>query len=95
MMVELETKFEHHFESEEEYMEKIGFPKLNKHKEMHQEILEEYFNLKRELLHHPKGCEETFRVYLKISKFLRDILINHSFGEDHEYYLWQLSKMED
>lgn len=91
MLEDFKDKMIAHFNYEEVYMEKIEFPKLERHMEEHQLMLEEIDRLKHsfELINN----ENEFNLAVNEIKFFsRDHLIMHLMGDDKEYHIWSLSK---
>ena len=69
---------EKHFLSEEEYMQSIGFPDLNSHKLIHQNLLEKVGTFKSQLESSGSLDDEFF-------KFLKFWLSSHICGIDMKY----------
>ena len=68
-----------HFSDEEEAMEKVNYPHLEEHKEIHTNLLEQVVDFQRQIEH--KGEDLRTDLY----KFLREWLINHILDEDMKY----------
>ncbi len=68
-----------HFADEEDVMEKVNYPLLEEHKEIHVNLLEQVFEFQKQI----ESEGENLRTDLY--KFLRDWLINHILDEDMKY----------
>jgi hemerythrin-like metal-binding protein len=69
-----------HFREEEEMMEKAGFPELESHRKVHQELLRSVEGLVKEYLR--SQSQETAG---KLANFLRIWLTRHILGSDKKY----------
>ncbi len=67
-----------HFMAEEEAMEKVDFPFLDEHKEIH-------IDLEQQVLDFRKQVKEKQEIQADLYMFLRDWLINHIVEEDKKY----------
>ncbi len=68
-----------HFADEEEDLEKVNYPHLEEHKEIHADLLEQVLRFQARM--DKEGEEMRTDLY----KFLRDWLINHILDEDMKY----------
>ena len=69
----------YHFNSEENYMESIGYPDLDKHKILHNEYigkLNEYYD---------KIVSVTMILSIEVTNYLKNWLVNHIKGTDQKY----------
>jgi hemerythrin-like metal-binding protein len=68
-----------HFKDEEEYMEKIGYPRLNDHRRRHHEMLDQLTYIRDQ-------CEKGEASVVEVTaKFLHDWWDNHILIEDMAY----------
>lgn len=70
-----------HFEEEENFMEKMGYSDLEKHKKTHQDFKDKIKNLSKDI--NKQGI--SLSLVLKISKELTDWYINHIGKMDKKY----------
>lgn len=81
--------FNKHFSYEEGYMEKIGFPKVEQHKKVHQNFILFYDDFQKELMQKAASKNLTSQdvkvMVEKIRKFLVAWLVNHIMKMDREY----------
>lgn len=68
-----------HFESEEKFMQEIGFPKLEEHRKIHVKFAQDFL-----------GFSDAYQegetdISGELSEKLKDWLINHIAGADQEY----------
>jgi len=75
-----------HFQYEENLMEKHGFDKIEEHKDEHSKFIEQ---LQSFTVQAAKG---NLILSLKTIDFLKDWLINHTLGTDHDYSEFLVSK---
>lgn len=68
-----------HFSDEEEAMEKVNYPHLEEHKEIHANLLEQVVEFQKQIEHEGKDLRTD------LYKFLREWLINHILDEDMRY----------
>jgi len=68
-----------HFSDEEEALEKVNYPKLEEHKEIHANLLEQVVEFQEQIAAEGKDLRTD------LYKFLRDWLINHILDEDMQY----------
>lgn len=69
---------QHHFADEEEYMSRIGYPKLADHKRLHANLINETRNILFQLKNgHPIHA-------ISLHRFLNDWVCNHILDEDHK-----------
>ena len=68
-----------HFSDEEEALEKVNYPKLEEHKEIHANLLEQVVEFQKQIAAEGKDLRTD------LYKFLRDWLINHILDEDMQY----------
>jgi len=68
-----------HFTDEEEALEKVNYPKLEEHKEIHTNLLEQVVDFQKQVEDEGKDLR------MDLYKFLRDWLINHILDEDMKY----------
>ena len=68
-----------HFSDEEEAMEKINYPHLEEHREIHTNLLEQVVEFQKQIEHEGKDLRTD------LYKFLREWLINHILDEDMRY----------
>ncbi len=68
-----------HFSDEEEALEKVNYPKLEEHKEIHTNLLEQVVEFQEQIAAEGKDLRTD------LYKFLRDWLINHILDEDMQY----------
>ena len=69
----------YHFNSEENYMESIGYPDLDKHKILHNEYigkLNEYYD---------KIVSGKMILSIEVTNYLKNWLVNHIKGTDQKY----------
>ncbi|MBU2637882.1 MAG: hemerythrin family protein [Nanoarchaeota archaeon] len=85
----LYTYFKEHFTYEEKYMGKIGFPKLEQHKKVHQSFIQFYDGFQRELMEKARARSLTSfdvkEMVVKIKKYLAEWLVDHLMKMDQEY----------
>jgi hemerythrin-like metal-binding protein len=82
-----------HFSYEEEYMKKVDFPGLKKHKEFHGMFVKKLKELEQEfdnILYVEKSpvliSEKLSKTILNLRKFVSDWLVHHILGADQEYH---------
>ena len=68
-----------HFSDEEEALGKVNYPKLEEHKEIHANLLEQVVEFQEQIAAEGKDLRTD------LYKFLRDWLINHILDEDMQY----------
>ncbi len=68
-----------HFASEEAFMEKIGYPDLENHKEAHRVLVRQVMDLREEV----QGCDP--EVIARLFVFLQTWLVSHIVGVDNKY----------
>ena len=71
-----------HFAMEEQLMQELGYPHLQRHKAQHDELAERAQDLHYDLIHNNIPFDE------KITEFLRDWMLDHILGEDRELGLF-------
>ena len=67
-----------HFNSEENLMQQIGYPKLDEHREIHTQMIEKLSEISMQ----PLDSEESL---YKVKKFFYDWLIDHIMHQDKDY----------
>lgn len=72
-----------HFDTEEAYMETIGFPDFDRHKGLHD-------NLVRELKRFPD--QFTMETAMEFKGFFYTWLFHHVLHEDRQYFAWARTK---
>ncbi|MFC1565157.1 bacteriohemerythrin, partial [candidate division KSB1 bacterium] len=79
IMKELSDYTFYHFSFEESYMEKIGFPELESHKECHSELSKKVYEIFNKIY--------DYQIISKteIYDFLKSWLIDHILEKDREY----------
>ena len=80
----LEEYIKEHFLYEEEYMRKIKYPYIKKHRQEHRSFVKNYIKFKKEL---EMGVDKS-KLILKVENFLGTWLLNHIGKEDKKYYLF-------
>lgn len=88
-----------HFSYEEDYMKKIGFPGLKKHKKFHAMFVKKLKDLEQELngiLYAEKNpvlvSQKLSKTVLDLRKFVSDWLVHHILGADQEYHKYAKQK---
>ena len=77
----------YHFKNEEEYMELIGYPQLEQHKEIHQKVIHDLNTFMKSLV------SEGLKNYKKkLALFIEIWLVNHMFHEDRKILTWKNRK---
>jgi hemerythrin len=74
-----------HFSSEEKMMKSIGFPLLEEHVLLHEELISQLNNIST----HPFDTTNSIHTF---KKFIYDWLINHILHEDNKYFLFTQNK---
>ncbi len=74
-LMELVRYGEEHFRDEEDLMQRIGFPELDRHRKEHEKLLVEVFAFK-------KRFDRGQATKMELLYFLRDWLIDHIINED-------------
>jgi len=80
----LDQYIKEHFSYEEEYMKKINYPYINKHKKEHQNFIKNYVKFKTEF---DRGSDRK-KLIERIEKFLGTWWVMHIVKEDKEYQLF-------
>jgi len=75
-----------HFQYEENLMEKHGFDKIEEHKDEHRKFIEQLQSFTGQ------AAKGNLILSLKTIDFLKDWLINHTLGTDHDYSEFLVSK---
>ncbi|MGA1931867.1 bacteriohemerythrin [Arcobacter sp. YIC-464] len=88
ILIELYDYMKTHFNDEEEYMQQIQYPELEKHKKIHKEIIKELNSFVQKL---PQLKTEVFEKELAIIIDLT--LVQHIIQEDRKIIRWQQSKV--
>lgn len=78
----IEDFAEYHFEFEEKYMKKIGFPELDSHKKGHQTFIDMIYGFKRDI-----GSGNVL-LNSTIINDLRNWILNHILVEDRKYKIF-------
>ncbi len=68
-----------HFTEEEHHMEKIGFPGVDGHRMMHEQLITRLNDLSDGFT--PDMIDE-------LARFLHDWILNHLLKEDHQYFVY-------
>jgi hemerythrin len=74
-----------HFSSEEEHMKKIGYPKLDEHRELHNDLINNLNDLSKKL---SKVSQPVFQ----LKKFVYDWMIDHIMNHDNQYFEFSRNK---
>lgn len=77
IMLELLSYFESHFEHEEDYMDEIGYPRLEHHEKIHDEILKTTSKLIKEMMY-----MDTKTFEFELALFVEKHLVAHILYED-------------
>jgi hemerythrin-like metal-binding protein len=72
-----------HFRDEEAFFEKTDYPYIEKHKQIHRELVAKVQDFKK------KYDDGTASIGLELMEFLKDWLLNHIIGTDKEYGKYQ------
>jgi len=92
----LYTYIKEHFDYEEKYMERIGFPGLENHRKIHRQFVRFYEDLQKDLKE--KSTSGSFssveikELLKKVQTYLVDWLVHHIKGADQEYAKYIESK---
>lgn len=78
----LDQYIKEHFSYEEEYMKRINYPNINKHKKEHRNFIKNYVKFKTEF---DNGVDRS-KLVSKIEKFLGTWWVMHIAKEDKEYH---------
>ena len=82
LLLDFYTYMQTHFEEEEEYMEKIGYPRLEEHKILHQKLIDSMNDILKKSFNYQKMREAMKEVTEKW-------LLVHILKEDMEYENWR------
>jgi hemerythrin len=74
-----------HFCAEEQMMKQIGYPKLDEHKELHEELITKLSNLSTPSF-------DTDQSISQFQKFVYDWLVDHIMNHDKEYFHFNSKK---
>ncbi len=74
-----------HFCAEEQMMEHMGYPKLNEHRELHEELITKLSNLSTRSF-------DTDHFISQFQKFVYDWLVDHIMNHDKEYSYFNSKK---
>jgi len=74
-----------HFCDEEQMMKQIGYPKLDEHKELHEELITKLSNLSTRSF-------DTDQSISQFQKFVYDWLVDHIMNHDKEYFHFNSKK---
>lgn len=77
-----------HFSAEETFMDKIGYPRLEEHKQLHAKFLTKYYEMEKEL--NELGISE--KLVNKVLSTLMDWLKEHIASEDSDYAKFKAGK---
>lgn len=80
----LKLTLREHSKLEEKYMSEIKFPKLNSHKELHNEIEEEISESFNRFIY----AKDRKNILKEIVNKIKDHIINHLLAEDIEIKIW-------
>lgn len=69
----------YHFKEEEQHMQRIGYPNLEKHKALHAEYIQKIED------YHERMMSGRLILSLEVTGYLKTWLINHIKGEDQRY----------
>ena len=69
----------YHFSEEEQHMQQIGYPNLEKHKSLHAEYIKKIED------YHERMMSGRLILSLEVTGYLKTWLINHIKGEDQRY----------
>jgi len=75
-----------HFKDEEEYMQKIKYPRYKEHKQIHKEFIIEVATFNTNLLSNTPPTPE------EILLFIKEWWMNHILKEDFEYEIYKKNK---
>jgi len=70
-----------HFSTEEKMMKEAGYPKLEKHRDLHEELITEL----NEVCNQTFDDEESVFIF---KKFIFDWLIKHILNQDKDYFIF-------
>lgn len=68
-----------HFSNEEKHMQKMGYPKLEEHRELHQHFIAKTQN------YYERLTTRKLILSIEVTNFLKDWLVNHIKGSDQQY----------
>lgn len=83
IIIELTTYVKSHFINEKEYMEKVKYPDLKNHIELHDNMFKMLSNLIKEL-----NSLSTDEIQKKLSDFIYEYFVKHIITEDKRIQLW-------
>lgn len=81
VVIELIDYTKYHFQREEEIFAEHGFPELDVHKEMHEDLIKQVLDISQDILKHDTSEELSDEVY----HFLRHWLADHIINEDLKF----------
>lgn len=79
----------HHFSNEQKYMERIKYPHLQEHKELHKKMISMLKQIIKDF-----NELETSQIEKELFKFIDNYFIKHIILEDKKIQLWQTSMEE-
>ncbi len=82
LLSSLRSYTQSHFQYEERHMEKMKYPDLEAHKNMHKGFVEKIFEIQKNAL---KQKKEKALVLREMASYLKDWLMNHILNEDKKY----------